>query len=166
MTLVPLRALLLAAGLSAMSTALAQEDAARALDLTVPREPIRFESVGASADHRNDPPGTWYGDHSGRTLPPEDAATSTDGDWRVHGAVEAGVGWSKHGGNSNWQGANVNLDKTYTDDEGDRGHVNIDINVGRGEGPVFGPGYFGPGYYDPGYLDAPMMPRGREPFRR
>lgn len=159
MSFAPLRVLLVAGVLFA-TPAFAQDDAARALDamdLTVPQESIRFQGAGTS-DHRNDPPGTWYGDHGGRALPRDDGAAPS-GDWHVHGSVEAGIGWSSRGGNSNWQGANVNLGRTYVDDEGDTGRVNIDISVGRGEGPAYGPGYFAP---EP--LDAPML-RGRPPQR-
>ncbi|HEY0505168.1 MAG TPA: hypothetical protein VGD42_16930 [Lysobacter sp.] len=156
MTSPRLTAFVLAGGLLAMAPASAQ-DAARALDLSVPQTPIHFE--GTAPEYRNDPPGTWYGDHGGPAAADGDAAPA-DGDWRVHGAVEAGVGWSSHGGSSNWQAFNLNLDRIRTGDDGDTSRVNIDINVGRGEGPVFGPGYFAPDY-----LDAPM-PRGRPPFVR
>ncbi len=149
MICIALRALVMSGGLLAMSPALAQDDAARALDLSVPQDPIRFESTGGT-DHRTDPPGTWYGDHGGRAPFADGLSAPSDSDWRVHGSMAAGVGWSSRGGNSNWQALNLNLDKTTTDDDGDSGHVNIDINVGRGEGPIFGPGYFEPGYYGPG----------------
>jgi hypothetical protein len=157
----PLRALLLAGGLFVAAPAPAQEDAARALDLTVRQEPIRFQTIGAASDSdvRNDPPGTWYGDHGARPAA-DQAGRAGNNDWQVHGSVEAGIGWSSRGGNSNWQGANINLDKTYVHDDGDTSRVNIDLNVGRGEGPIFGPGYFAPEY-----LDAPP-PYGRPPFRR
>lgn len=159
MTLPRFQTLVLAGGLLATAHAFAQ-DQARALDLTVPQAPLRFETLGAAEPYRNDPPGTWYGDHGSRPAWTGEPASAGNNDWRVHGSVEAGIGWSSRGGNSNWQGANVNLDKTYVDDQGDTGHVNIDISVGRGEGPVYGPGYFAPDY-----LDAPPM-RGRPPFRR
>lgn len=149
MSFAPLRVLLVAGVLFA-TPAFAQDDAARALDamdLTVPQESIRFQGVGTS-DHRNDPPGTWYGDHSGRALGTDGPQTVGNGDWQMHGSVSAGMGWSKRAGSSNWQAADIHLDKTYVDDEGDASHVNLNISVGRGDGPMFGPGYFGP--YGPG----------------
>ncbi len=157
------RAALVVAGLCACTPAMAQDDA-EALDLSVPRERIQFASTDPDVVYRNDPPGTWRGDRSGLADP---AATGADGDWQVHGAMEAGIGWSKHAGNSNWQAANINLGKTYTDEDGDTGHVNIDINVGRGEGALFGPGYFyPPDYYGPrGPGPGPRM-RGPSPFER
>jgi hypothetical protein len=129
---------------------------ARALDLKVPQERIQFRSLDPDVDYRNDPPGTWYGDHSGRSASASDepgADQAADGKWQVHGSVEAGIGYSKHGGNSNWQAANVNLDKTYINEDGDASHLNLNISVGQGEGPIFGPGYYGDygrGYYGPG----------------
>lgn len=165
-----LRSAFVVACLCACTAAMAQDDAdAPSLDLSVPSERIHFASTDPDANYRNDPPGTWYGDHSGRAAPEDASAAGANGDWQVHGSMEAGVGWSKRAGSSNWQAGNINLDKTYTDDDGDTGHVNIDINVGRGEGPLFGPGYFLPtDYYGPrgpGPAPEPRM-RGSSPFVR
>ena len=154
-----IRAVFVSLALLASTAAMAQDEAdPPALDLTVPAERIHFPSTDPGVDYRNAPPGAW------QPITPEDAAKSADNDWQVHGAVEAGIGCSKRAGNSNWQAANINLDKTYTDDDGDTKHVNIDINVGRSDGAVFGPGaVYGPGYYGP----APAAPvRGRAPFVR
>jgi hypothetical protein len=161
-----LRCALLVAGVCAFTTAMAQDDAdAAALDLTVPSERIHFVSTDPDANRRNDPPGTWYGDDGGRAALENAPGAVANGDWQVHGAMEAGVGWSERAGNSNWQAANINLGKTYTDDDGDTGHVNIDINVGRGEGALFGPGYPSD-YYGPfGPGPGPRM-RGPAPFVR
>ena len=163
-----IRAALFALAACASTGAIAQDEAdPPALDLSVPAERIHFASTDPGANYRNDPPGTWYGDHGGPSVPEETAADTANGDWQVHGAVEAGVGWSKGAGSSQWQAVNLNLDKTTTDDDGDTRHVNIDINVGRADGPAFGPGgyygpgYYGPGAYGPGYYgpaEAPMPP--------
>lgn len=160
------RAALIVAGLCACTVAMAQDDA-EALDLSVPRERIQFASTDPNVAYRNDPPGTLSGDQGVPWTPMDPPAAGADGDWQVHGSMEAGVGWSKGAGSSNWQAGNINLDKTYTDDDGDTGHVNIDINVGRGEGPLFGPGYFHPtDYYGPrGPAPEPRM-RGSSPFVR
>ena len=133
----------------ASAAAMAQDEAGPStLDLSVPAERIHFASTGGNPD-RSDPPGAW------QPITPAQAEASIARDWQVHGAVEAGIGWSRRTGNSNWQAANINLDKTYTDEDGDTKHFNIDINVGQSEGAPFGPGaFYGPGY-GPGYYGVP-----------
>jgi len=149
-----IRAALVALSACASATVIAQDEAGPpALDLSVPAERIQFASTGADADSTSPPPGAW------RPITLAEAEAKANGDWQVHGAVEAGVGWSKQTGNSNWQALNLNLDKTTTTDDGDTRHFNIDINVGQGEGALFGPGY--PGYFNgPGYYGPPMRGRG------
>jgi len=156
---VVIRAVLVVIATFASTGAFAQDEAdPRTLDLSVPAERIHFASTGADAS-RSDPPGAW------QPITPAQAEQSIANDWQVHGAVEAGVGWSERGGNSNWQAVNLNLGKTTYDDEGDARHFNIDINLGRGEGPVFGPGGLqGPGYYGP--APGPVPFRGRGPIVR
>ncbi|MDR0184847.1 hypothetical protein [Lysobacter arvi] len=142
------------------AAAMAQDDSdPPSLDLRLPAERIHFASTDPVADDRHDPPGSW------RPITPAEAEAAAKEDWQVHGAVEAGIGYSRRTGTSDWQAVNLNLDKTYTDDDGDTKHVNIDINVGRSDGPVFGPGaLYGPGYYGPPPMQAPMRARG--PFVR
>ncbi|MDG2517549.1 hypothetical protein [Lysobacter soli] len=144
----------------ASAAATAQDEAeSPALDLSVPAERIHFASTDPDVNYGNDPPGAW------RPITPAEVEASTKNDWQVHGAVEAGIGYSKNTGTSNWQAVNLNLDKTYTTDDGDTNHVNIDINVGHSDGPVFGPGaVYSPGYYGPSPMPAPMRARG--PFVR
>ncbi|MCW4455665.1 hypothetical protein OK348_12805 [Flavobacterium sp. MXW15] len=122
-----------------------------ALDLSVPQEPIRY--LGDPA-YQADPPGTFYGDHSGRRLTDaEDArATVVDDKLQVHGSVSTGIGYSKRYGNSHWSAASINLGKNYTNDEGETRRVDVNIDVSQGKGP----GYFGPG---PGYR-GPVPPYG------
>ena len=149
------RALLLVASLLASGAALAQTDStapnARNLDLSVPQAPLQYRSDPVYA---NDPPGTFYGDKTGPApaarYPDGRIADVVDDKLQVHGAVAAGVGYSSHGGNSNWQAATINLSKNYTTDEGKTGNVGLNITVGQGEGPVFGPGYYGRGFHGPG----------------
>ncbi len=152
----------------APATAFAQDEATK-LDLVVPTTPIQFASNSgeAQARYRNDPPGTYYGDIGGASAMNPDVAAAAEG-WQVHGSLEAGIGYSKQTGNSQWQAAHVQLDKTYVDDDGDTSHVNLSLSVGQGDGPMFGSGYFHPGYYgygDPMPVDEPP-PRPRAPFRR
>ncbi len=155
------RSLLLTAALFVSGAALAQSeggsDAARSLDLSVPKEPIQYRGDPAYA---NDPPGTFYGDKSGPVprAPDGRIADVVDDKLQVHGAVAAGVGYSSRGGNSNWQAATVNLTKNYTTDEGNTNTFGLNISVGKSEGPVFGPGYYGRGYYGPGPYRASEPP--------
>ena len=154
-----IRAVLVMFAACASASAIAQDEVdPPTLDLSVPAERIHFASTGSVPA---EPPGAW------RPITLEEAEESTANDWQVHGAVEAGVGWSKRTGNSNWQALNLNLDKTTTTDDGDTRHFNIDINVGQGEGALFGPGaFYGPGYYGPAPGPGPMPMRARGPFVR
>lgn len=102
------------------------------LDLSVSRPTSVF---------RNDPPGTWYGDTSGvpasaNSADRSEASTREDRcQGELHGSVAAGVGYSSHGGNSNWQAANLNSCKTYYNDEGEAREVGVSISVGQFDGP-------------------------------
>ncbi|HBK47735.1 MAG TPA: hypothetical protein DDZ67_15160 [Xanthomonadaceae bacterium] len=153
------RSLLIACALLASANALAQADDVTtsgnpALDLSVPREPIQYRS---DPTYSSDPPGAYYGDKSGKpaaaTVREQQriAAQAEQCQGELHGSVTAGVGYSNHGGNSNWQGANLNSCKTYYGDDGKPRTIGVSISVGRGEGALFGPGYYGgPGWYGPG----------------
>jgi len=131
----------------AASSAWAQSEAEK-LDLTLPRE--------AAAAYAVDPPGTYYGDKSGPPLatPADDVARDPcvvihddrDGDG-VTGSFTTGVGYSKGYGRSTFNAATVNLCKSYNNDEGKTRTFNLNINVGRSDGPGFygpHPGYHGP----------------------
>ncbi|MCD7097427.1 hypothetical protein [Stenotrophomonas sp. MMGLT7] len=143
-----LLSLLLGAGAaSAQSTdAAAQpsatEASAAALDLSVPQAPIQYRS---DPTYSQDPPGTFYGDKSGKVASAEAAQPSITAEdvcqGKLHGSVTTGIGYSKRGGNSNWQGANLNSCKTYYDDDGKPHQIGISISVGRSDGP----GFYGPG---------------------
>ena len=148
--------------------------AADQLDLSLPQS--------ARAGYRTDPPGTWYGDTSGvpateRTRPFARRAgcpTSPTGEATdITGMVEAGIGHSKHGGNSNWQAASLNYCKEYATDDGDSRTVNVQVNVANYDGPhdihgfhgpygpfsPYGAGFdsgFGPGY-GPGWGPGPVL---------
>lgn len=138
------RAAFLVLGLIVSGAAVAQDSAA-ALDLAVPQAPLRY---GGEA-YRNDPPGTYYGDTSGVPASEQAGGEVPDGQWHVHGSVSAGLGWSSHGGNSNWQAAEVNMARTSVDEDGDTSHINLNLWMGQGEGPTLGRGYFAPGPYGP-----------------
>ena len=125
-----LLSLLLLAG-----AASAEEDATP-LDLSVPEKPVTAAAPGYQAD----PPGKYYGDTSGRAAGDKATAATkacprdADGDG-LTGSVAAGVGYSKRGGNSNWQAARVNYCKSYFTDEGRERTVNFSISTGNYDGP-------------------------------
>lgn len=127
------------------SVADATGNSASALDLSVPKEPIQYRG---DTGYAKDPPGTFYGDKSGKSAAStvreqqRIAARAEQCQGQLHGSVTAGVGYASHGGNSNWQGANLNSCKTYYDDDGNPRELGISISVGRSEGP----GYFGGPY--------------------
>lgn len=134
----------------------------QALDLSVPEQPMF--SDGATSPYRNDPPGTWYGDTSG--VPPSEdeddralasrCPTAPDGSPRtVTGSVTTGFGWSSHGGNSRYNGLDLNFCKERSNDEGEDRSFNASIHIDQIEGDGYGGYYRGrPGPYGP-------PPRGR-----
>ena len=154
------------------------EAPATALDLALPQSSL--------AGYRNDPPGTWYGDTSGVPAPARSGktvfdragcpASPTGEATDITGMVEAGVGYSRHGGNSNWQAATVNYCKEYAGADGSPRTLNLQLNVGSHEGPypfhdAYGPyGPYAPGFGPvPGYGPGPLMLQGadsRPPRRR
>ena len=150
-----IRTSLIAVLLLAPALAMAQDDAASTaggLDLSVPQAPLRY--LGDT--YKGDAPGTYYGDHSGRGLSKKDnspGAEVMDDKLQVHGAVSAGIGYSKAYGNSNWQAVDLNLGKNYNTDEGQSRRVNLNIHMSKSEGPgPYGYGPYGPG---PGFGPGP-----------
>ncbi len=125
------------------ATAMAQNSATTpgALDLSVPQAPLRY--LGDAPAYRNDPPGTYYGDHSGPQPRRQAAAATSDDTLQVHGAISTGIGYSRALGNSHWTAADINLGKTYTTDEGNSRRVDLNIHVSQGKGA--GPFGYGPG---------------------
>lgn len=137
---------LLVALLATLSAAPARAQSAEALDLSLP----------GNAAYTADPPGTYYGDKSG-PLPPKTAGIvedtrdpcvvmhdDRDGDG-VTGSFTTGIGYTKGLGSSTYNAANLNLCKSYQDDDGDTRTFNFNINVDRYDGPA----YYGRGYYGP-----------------
>lgn len=138
-----IRPSLIVALLLVPAAALAQNGAVTpgALDLSIPQAPMRYLDDPA---YQSDAPGTFYGDHSGRGLR-KDSGNSpvVDEKLQVHGAVSAGIGYSKAYGNSNWQAVDLNLGKNITNDEGKTRRVDLNIHMSKGEG--VGPYGYGPG---------------------
>ena len=156
------------------------------LDLRPPA-PAMFTGPGACGD------GEYTGPRTGPSAvaPGRRAArmaggcpTAADGSERgITGSVTTGIGHSSRGGTSHWNAADMNLCKERVNADGDVSTMNLNLRVGRYDGPGmyhhglhpggFGPGYeFGPGWHSP-YDPWPgaAMPRreswseGRRPWR-
>lgn len=138
-----IRPSLIVALLLVPAAALAQNGAVTpgALDLSIPQAPMRYLDDPA---YPSDAPGTFYGDHSGRGLRKDNGNSPVvDEKLQVHGAVSAGIGYSRAYGNSNWQTVDLNLGKNITNDEGKTRRVDLNIHMSKGEG--VGPYGYGPG---------------------
>jgi len=109
---------------------------ASALDLTLPKQVTDTYKVATPAA---DPPGTYYGDHSGPIASSDSIERIDNCDGELHGSVSVGGGYSNRGGNSNWQGTNLNSCKRYYNDDGEERQIGVSISVGRSDGPDFIP---------------------------
>ncbi|WDS35080.1 hypothetical protein [Pseudoxanthomonas sp.] len=119
-------------------TALAQTDP---LDLKLK------DSTSFSGD--GDPPGTYYGDHSGPAPADKDKPRSEldDGKAHLHGSFTTGMGYSKGYGSSTYNAADINISKAFTSDSGRTSVMSMDIHVSKSDGPGYGyGGYRGYGY--------------------
>ena len=141
---------------------------AASLDLSLPQASM----------YRADPPGAYYGDTSGvpasrgeATLPRlSRCPTAPDGQAQaVTGSVSTGIGYSSGAGNSHWNAASLNYCKDYATDGGNARTINVQLDVGQYDGPLYGPQYgpgFGPGFGpgmrgpDPGFFGPGPASRG------
>lgn len=146
-----------------LATAPAWAQTAEQLDLSLP---------GKSTLYSGDPPGTYYGDTSGRPAlgkrsPPVQRnacgkpVDEDDGKVDVSGSVATGIGYTKGYGNSHWNAATINLCKSYNNDEGESRAFNLNIGVSQYDGPGFHgyrrlPGDVGPPPASSGF-GRPMM---------
>jgi hypothetical protein len=102
-----------------------------------------------------DPPGTYYGDHSGPTPKDLDPPRSEldDGKAHLHGRFTTGVGHASGHGSGTYNAADLNISKAFTSDAGRTSVMSMDIHVSKGDGPGYGPygyrGYGGYGGYGP-----------------
>ncbi|AXI83980.1 hypothetical protein FUT69_02645 [Xylella taiwanensis] len=115
---------------------------ASSLNLSLPQTPIQYRSDSSS---NTNPPGTYYGDTSGIPAATTDKRNSVfirqpTCEGQLSGAVTTGVGYSNHGGTSNWQAVNLNTCKTYYNDEGTPHKIGISITLGQSKGPHYNPG--------------------------
>jgi hypothetical protein len=131
-------------GLLAAGHARAQ-DAGEPLDLRVPEQPNPYV---AEPTPQRDPPGTYYGDTTGKPATSRLAETEVvdDGKAKVWGSFTTGIGHAKGYGTTHYNAAEVNVSKSFGDGER-KNSVNLQINVEQGDGPAFGGRYPYP-YYD------------------
>ena len=138
------RSLLLCLGLFAASHVTAQS-AGQPLDLRVPEQSNPY---AAEPSPRRDPPGTYYGDASGKPASSSGLAEEVevdDGKAKVWGSLTTGIGHTKGYGTSHFNAAEINVSKSFG--EGERKNsVNLQINVEQGDGPAFGGRYPYPYY--------------------
>jgi hypothetical protein len=146
------RLVLLCFGLFAASHALAQATA-ESLDLRVPEQPNPY---AAEPSPQRDPPGTYYGDTSGKPassgLAEEAEAEADDGKAKVWGSFTTGIGHTKGYGTSHFNAAEINVSKSFGDGER-KNSINLQINVEQGDGPASGGRY--PYPYFNRYSDYP-----------
>lgn len=141
------RFVLLFMAMAATGVAVAQS-ADTPLDLRVP-EPAAAPAA-ADAAAKSDPPGTYYGDTSGKPSrrDVDEAAVADDGKAKVWGSFTTGIGHSKGYGTSHYNAAEVNVSKSFGDGERPNA-VNLHIRVEQSDGPGFGGRYPYP-YFDRG----------------
>ncbi|MET0581539.1 MAG: hypothetical protein ABWZ08_06155 [Pseudoxanthomonas sp.] len=139
------RLVLLCLTLAAAGAANAQS--ASPLDLSVPEQTA---APATAATGPGDPPGTYYGDTSGKPSSRDnpDSELVDDGKAKVWGSFTTGIGHTKGYGTSHYNAAEVNVSKSFGDGERPNA-VNLQIRVEQGDGPGFGGPYPYP-YYDHG----------------
>jgi hypothetical protein len=96
------------------------------------------ESVAVTPAHAKDPPGTYYGDTSGR-MPQSDVVDdgpqcddATYNQPQMHGSVTTGVVSASHGGSGSYQGGMVNLSQAFGSCEHPKGGVSISVGGATG----------------------------------
>ncbi|WP_426286797.1 hypothetical protein [Luteibacter sp. E-22] len=96
------------------------------------------ESVAVTPSRPKDPPGTYYGDTSGRMTGAEvedDGPRCDDATYnkpQVHGSVSTGVVSASHGGSGNYQAGTVSLSQAFGSCEHPTGGVSISVGGGTG----------------------------------
>ena len=124
----------------------AHAQSASPLDLSVPDQTAT--PAAATASEQGDPPGTYYGDTSGKPASRDNPGMEVvdDGKAKVWGSFTTGIGHTKGYGTSHYNAAEVNVSKSFGDGERPNA-VNLQIRVEQGDGPGFGGPYPYP-YYD------------------
>lgn len=96
------------------------------------------ESVAITPSRPKDPPGTYYGDTSGRMQGVEvadDGPRCDDATYnkpQVHGSLTTGVVSASHGGSGSYQGGAVSLSQAFGSCEHPTGGVSISVGGTQG----------------------------------
>lgn len=112
--------------------------ASGATGTAVPTVTKSGESVAVTPSRPKDPPGTYYGDTSGRMegvdvaddVPRCDDATYNKP--QVHGSVTTGVVSASHGGSGSYQAGTVSLSQAFGSCDHPTGGVSISVGGGTG----------------------------------
>ena len=142
------------------------------VDLTLPSQPMfTGEAAFGGGDYtgpRTDTP-EYRRAHRDDLARRGGCPTGPDGSERtVTGSVTTGVGYSSRGGNANWNEADISICKDTVSDAGHLNTMQLNLRVGRydgpgypgvygGYGPYGGYGYGAGGYFDgfgPGFRDT------------
>ncbi|HXP00939.1 MAG TPA: hypothetical protein VN813_10560 [Luteibacter sp.] len=96
------------------------------------------DSVAVTPSRPKDPPGTYYGDTSGRMAGADvedDGPRCDDATYnkpQVHGSVSTGVVSASHGGSGSYQAGAVSLSQAFGSCEHPTGGVSISVGGGTG----------------------------------
>ncbi|WP_448102487.1 hypothetical protein [Luteibacter jiangsuensis] len=105
---------------------------------TAPAVTKSGESVAVTPSRPKDPPGTYYGDTSGRMENVEvadDTPRCDDATYnkpQVHGSLTTGVVSASHGGSGSYQGGAVSLSQAFGSCEHPTGGVSISVGGTQG----------------------------------
>jgi len=105
---------------------------------TAPAVTKSGESVAVTPSRPKDPPGTYYGDTSGRMDNVEvadDAPRCDDATYnkpQVHGSLTTGVVSASHGGSGSYQGGAVSLSQAFGSCDHPTGGVSISVGGTQG----------------------------------
>ncbi|MEO6518293.1 MAG: hypothetical protein ABIO17_04780 [Pseudoxanthomonas sp.] len=107
---------------------------AQSLDLSVPQPALYAADAALPAA---DPPGTYYGDTSGKSANGPLVRAADDGKAEVWGSFTTGIGHSKVYGTSHYNAAELNVSTSLG--AGERpNNVNLQLRVEKSDGPGFG----------------------------
>jgi hypothetical protein len=126
-----------------LSTAAAAQSTDKPLNLKLPPSDIPAASATAPASastsananaaaHAKDPPGTFYGDHSGRMTvadetPADHCDDATYNQPQMHGSVETGVVGGSHIRGGSYQAGGVTLSQAFGSCDHPTGGVSISV---------------------------------------
>lgn len=112
--------------------------AQQALDLSLPKDAATAPVADNASEKHADPPGMYHGDTSGQPgVRPgqiiDEGGPADDGSTKVWGSVSTMVGYAKHQGSFWGSAANINVGKTFG--ENNQGRVVFSMDVQKTDGP-------------------------------